>query len=848
MALLHFALLRRRHFAFVSAMSSVVQDLRYALRGLRRAPTFTAIAIATLGLGLGANVAMFAIIDRVMYRPFPYMRDASSVDRVYLQTTTRGVANADNQFFYARYLDLMRNTTSFSAMAAMSEWRLAVGSGDATTVRKVAAVSASFFGFFYATPIRGRWFGAAEDVVPIGSQVAVIAEHLWRDVYGGADVIGTMLKIGTLDYRIIGVAPKGFEGTVQGAPPDVFVPITTIAANLGTDNTRNYWSTYTWDFAEVIARRKPGVSDAQANADLTHAYVVSRAAARGINPRITPDSIAHPRGIAGSLRTAAGPTPGTYLRVLLWTGGVAFVVLLIACASVANLMIARLVRRQREIVLRLALGVTPGRLLSQLVTESIVVAFAGLVAALFVAQWSGAAIHALLMPSDAAFSLWSDWRTFAFGAVCATACTLFTSIGPMLMARRADLAVLIKSGGREGGRGRSSLQSTLLVVQVSLSVVLLVGAGLFVRSLNAVHAIPAGYEAASVIEATLDWRNTSMTPVTRADAQQRMLLAARALPGVEAVAEAQTRLFSSHIADLRVPGIDSVGVLGRFGYQVVSADYFDVLKVRMQRGRHFDAGDRTGAPLVAVVSASMAARLWPGRDPIGRCLHVKLNAQANDTQVECTTVVGVADDVRQASANAEPLYGYYLLKDQFMPMAAAPLLLRVTGSDATLHLERIRRELTRAMPGDGHAVVRPLQSVVDNQTRAWRLGTTLFAAFGLLALLVASVGLYGVVSYGVAGRTHELGVRCALGARTYHIVTLVVSHGVRFASVGVAIGGIVALLASRWLEPLLFRVSGRDSLTYVSVIATMLAVATLASLLPALRAARTSPMLALRSD
>jgi hypothetical protein len=289
-----------------------------------------------------------------------------------------------------------------------------------------------------------------------------------------------------------------------------------------------------------------------------------------------------PRGIGGAVRTAAGPVPGREPRVLLWTGGVALVVLLIACASVANLMVARLIRRQREIVVRLALGVSRGRLLAQFVTESLVLSLLGMVAGLIVAQWGGTLIRALLLPNGSPFDLSGDWRTFA--VTCALACALLTTLGPALVARRTDLAALLKSGGREGGRGRSRLQAALLVAQVSLSVTLLVGAGLFVRSFTSARAVPLGFDAGPVIEVVSDWRGAQMTPEMQAVAQQRLVEAARALPGVEVVAEFNSRLFGGNTAELRVPGIDSVAALGRFNFQMASQSYFDVMRIRIPAG------------------------------------------------------------------------------------------------------------------------------------------------------------------------------------------------------------------------------------------------------------------------
>ncbi len=834
------------------ALERIAQDVRYALRGLRRSPGFTIAAVLTLGLGIGANAAMFGVIDRLMFRPFPYLHDPGTVHRVYLQTTYQGRTNDNTVFPYTRYLDLKNATSRFSEYAAVSEWRFGVGGGgEDVRIRFVAGVSASFFGFFDAPPALGRWFDASEDSLPMGALVAVIGHAFWRTDFASANVIGRTLKVGKLDYTIIGVAPEGFVGTVGGGAPDVFIPITTVPANLGPWSQHDYFTAYNWDWTEMLVRRKPDVSVQEASTDLAGAYIRSRASARAINPRVLPDSLVRPRAIAGPVKTAAGPGAGLVSKVLLWVTGVAGIVLLIACASVANLLLARVIRRRREITVRLALGVSRRRLVAQFLIESLVLALLGCVAGLLVAQWSGLAIRSLLLEHSSfnAFNLADDWRTIGIALACAVLCTLLTAIAPALVATRTDLAPMLKAGAREGRRG-SPLQTGLLVLQMSLSVVLLVGTALFLRSFGNARAIPLGYDARPVLQVVHDFRGLELGDSAGATARRRLLADAQALPGVEYAAGVNSGLFRTNTAALRVPGIDSVEALGRFNFQMATPDYFDVMQVRIIRGRSLDANDRTGAPLVTVVSEAMAGVLWPGRDPIGQCMRVGSgqDADANVETASCTTVVGVAANTRQQNLTDDPMYMYYLPFEQVSPGQYGTLLLRMTGASAASEMERVRRELTRAMPGDGFVVVRPLQEVVDNQSSSWRLGATLFATFGALAFVVAVVGLYGVISYDVAGRMHELGVRVALGAQPGAVVRLVVGQGVRLALIGVVTGLAIALGAARWVEPLLFQQSATDLVTYAVVGGTMLAVAVAASLVPALRAARVDPATALRAE
>ena len=829
-------------------LDAILLDVRYALRGLRRSPGFTATVILTLGLGIGANAAMFGVIDQLMFRPYAYMREPDDVNRVYLQTTDRGRVSTNTTFPYLRYLDLRSATSTIERFAAVSEWRFAVGSGDASRVRKVAGVSASFFDFFDAPAVRGRYWVASEDSIPMGQLVAVISHALWTSEFGAGDVIGRGLKVGMLDYTIIGVAPPRFVGTVAGNPPDVFVPVTTIPANLGAWSRESYLTNYNWDWIEVLVRRKPAVSAVQASAELTGAYVRSRNAARALNPRVRPDSIAHPLAVAGPVKSAAGPDSGLESRVLLWVTGVAAIVLLIACANVANLMFARVIRRRREIAVRLALGVHRGRLVAQFVIEGLMLAVFGGAFGLVVAQWGGAAIRTLLLPQGSPFALATDWRTLGVALACATAAALLTAVGPAVVATRSDLSTTLKAGAREGTYHRSRTRGALLVLQAALSVLLLVGAGLFVRSLESARSVPLGYDVRPVLEVIADFRGFPMDSATSAATRRRLLAASQALPGVQYAARANSHLFGTNTADLRVDGIDSVEALGRFNMQIASPDYFRVMQIRVLRGRAFNETDRGGAPPVAVVSEAMARVLWPNRDALGQCLHVGLGGRPRAVDAPCTTVIGIAENTAQQNIGDDLRFMYYLPVEQRAPEQLATILLRMRNPDARSEVERVRRELTRAMPGDGFVVVRPLQEVVDDQSRSWRLGATMFVAFGGIALVVALVGLYGAISYNVAQRMHELGVRVALGARTADVARLVIAQGLRFAVAGVAIGLAGAWLSARWVQPLLFRQSATDPATYGAVAVAMILAALAASAIPAIRAARADPNVALRSE
>lgn len=831
-----------------------LQDARYALRGLRRSPGFTLAVTLTLGLGIGANVVMFGVLDQLMFRSFPGLRDPDLVHRVYIESQGRGGGVFHSTYEYTRYLDLRRWTSSFALAAGISEGSTAVGVGESARERRVARVSGTFFDFFDARPALGRFFGPPEDSVPSGSPVAVLSHGFWQAEYGGRpEVLGTPLQVGNVLATIIGVAPPGFTGVWDGAPPAVYIPITAYAsASGGPDDRTSYYTRYNWGWMRMMVRRKPGVSVEAASADLTAALARSWDAERAIDPEVTQFEIAKPRAIAASLKSGAGPEANLEAKTARWVMGVAVIVLLVACANVTNLLLARYLRRRREMAVRLALGVGRGRLLRQSLTECLFLAGLGGAAALLISVWGGAAIRrlfttgagpaALLQGQPSTLDAWRDGRMLIAGLGIALAAGLLTALATVLLTPRDHLTLALKGGAREGSVQHSRARTALLVLQGALSVLLLVGAGLFVRSLGRVRDMRLGYEPEQVLVAVRNMRGTQLTEAERVTLAQRLLETAEAIPGVEAASLASSIPFwGNSSTDLFVAGIDSVRRLGRFTYQEATPGYFTTMRSGVVRGRGITEADRAGAPRVMVVSESMARTIWPGRDAIGECIRVQMDT------MPCTTVVGIAEDAVQVSMSSDSRLNYYMPMAQRRPDGGRAILLRVRGDPAG-QAEPVRKALQAVMPGLSYVSVFPLREVVAGERRSWQSGATMFVAFGGLALLVAAVGLYGVIAYNVAQRMHELGVRIALGARAEHVVRLVVAQGVRVAAAGVLIGLLVSLAVARWIEPLLFRQPARDPLTYSIVAALLLLVALVASAVPALRATRADPNAALRSD
>jgi predicted permease len=824
-------------------LEAVWQDAKGTLRSLRKSPAFTAGVMLTFALGVGANAAMFSLIDRIMLRPPALMRDPDSVHRVYLYRTVRGVESRTGGQ-YARHADLARWTTSFSDVAAHSHLQLAVGVGENAREMSVGVVSANFFDFFDAPPAAGRYYTASEDAPPMGAPVAVLSHALWQTQYGGrADAIGSTLRIDAVVYTIIGVAPKQFVGLWPLRPPAAFIPVATFAASeLGSEWPTTYSSSFGLG---TLVRRRPGVSSEAANADLTNAFRQSYRTEGAGQHASANDRIAslRPRALAGSVLVERGPERSNVAKVATWLAGVTIIVLLIACANVASLLLARALERRREIAVRIALGVSRGRLMLLLLTESMLLAALGSVLGIAVAVWMNAMLSASFLPGTELAPVATDPRTLAFIGVVTLAVGVFTGVLPVMQARQLTLTEDLKSGVR-AGTYRSRTRGALLVLQVALALVLLVGAGLFVRSLRNVRDVRLGFDADSVLVVGMEMRDVELDSARMVALREKLLHAATTIPGIEHASLRRSVPFGGMSSlPISVEGIDSVSRFGRFDRNAVSPDYFPTMGTRILRGRGIESGDVASARSVMVIGASMGAVLWPGQDPIGKC--VRIGSQP--ATMPCTYVVGVAEDIHTQSLGPETRYFYYYLPAAQNSPEEGGLFVRVRG-DARRFIEPLRRRLQEEMPGTAYITVTRLAENIEGETRSWVMGATAFTAFGGLALVLAAVGLYSVIAYNVARRKQELAVRMALGARAGNVIRLVVSEGLLFAASGAALGGAIALAAGRWLEPLLFDQPARDPVVFGTVAGALLLVAIVASVIPAIRGARVDPNTALRTE
>lgn len=823
---------REKREQLADGVRVVVESTAEALRGVGRAPGLAAAVIVVMALGLGVNGTMFSLLDRVFLSPPSYVKDAGSVRRLVMTRPNRSTAEAVSQATLA-YPDLgdFRRVQGFSAVAGYSSETLTLGhGGDAERVHAVLA-TASFFPLLGVRPLLGRFYGPADD--DFGAPlVAVLGETLWRTRFAGdASVLGRTIDVGEGRYTVVGVAPRGFTGA-DLERVDVWLPFR--PAGELENGGRDWVDTRHWYWFKAIGRLAPGVTAEAATAQATAALRAGRGTDTGwdkVRARLEPLEYGRTSGAPGEVKLAP------------WLMGVALIVLLIACANVANLLLARGLRRRRETAVRLALGVSRTRLVAVLVLESTFLALLGGLAAVLLATWGGSVLRALLLPDLAWQPSPADPRLLAFIGAFALLAGLVAGLLPAVQATRPRLMETLKAGGRGAARGRSRLRAGLLVAQAALSVVLLVGTGLFVRSLASARGVDLGFDPGPVLLVRMQPEGGYPGGAAMVSFYRRALDRLSRLGGVQASAIATTIPFqNARAVDIRRPGEDSLPRdLGTMYVNAVTPGFFDAIGMDIVQGRGFTrADDAESAPPVAVVSQLMAHRLWPDRDPIGQCFIIEKEG--------CTTVVGVVRDSRRFDL-VEPADGKYYLPLSRMPFTWPPRAILLRAGHAPERLAgAVQRELRAALPDLRLSTAQPFRDVVDPKYRAWSLGATLFAVFGLLALAVAAVGLYSLLAFTVAERTAELGVRSALGADRGRIVRQVLLDGLRVTAVGIAIGLVAAAAAGPWIRALLFRTSPFDPAVMGAVAGVMLAVAAAAAGLPAWRASRVDPADALRAE
>ena len=839
-----------------------MDTLRYALRSLRRTPGFAIAAALVLAIGIGANATMFGVVDTLLLRPPAHVVEPERVTRVYVKQSDPAFGEFTNSSVsYPDYTDLRDQGRDFSAVGALAGGRVPYGRGASARELRAVFATRSFFGLLGVRPALGRFFTPEEDDPAKPVRVAVLDHGLWRREFGSDPaVLGRQLQLGDAQYTVVGVAPKGFTG-VDIAPVDVWIPMAAadpLMASAEAFTSRN------WQWLQIVGRLRPGATAEAAALAATavrrHAQEEARrTAGPGQRRRIALGGPRGPRGdddaivILGPVVRDRGPDPSRAATVSLWLGGVAVVVLLIACANVANLLLVRALRRRREIAVRVALGISRTRLALQLGAESLVLAAGGAVLGIGVAAVGSRVVQRVLLEDAGDIPLRLSGRVLLFTAAAAAVTALVCGLVPALQASAPDLTGALKSGQREGGAaGHRRLRDGLVVAQVALTIVLLVGAGLFVRSLRHAVTLDMGIEPQGLVVANMDLREAGYDRQESDALFRRMLDRLETLPEVEGAALAVSTPFRSMFSQrLRIPGRDSLPRPAEGGgpyFNGVTAGYFPTMGLALLRGRLITDGDVGVRAPVMVINDALARLYWPGQDPIGQCI-----IAGRDSTGPCRTVVGVVENAKMSELREQPAPQLYMpLPPGDTLMAPLRVLFvrgRAAGPDAANGLVPVvRRAMQSVAPDLPYANVSPFTELYDSQVRPWRLGATMFSLFGGAALLLAVVGLYAVLAYSVSQRTHEIGVRLALGAQAGHVVRLVVTQGVRVALIGLAVGAVGAWVGGRFVRDQLFGVSAHDPLVFGVVAATLLAVAGLASWVPARRASRTDPLEALQAE
>ncbi|MET0397871.1 MAG: ABC transporter permease [Longimicrobiaceae bacterium] len=821
-------------------MTTLLQDLRYGLRALLKSPGFAVTAVLTIALGVGATTTVFTLVNALLLRPLPVSEPGRLVQVEELRRpSTGGESFGVTSYSYPRYAEL-RDASGrvLAGLAAQGMGDLALRSDRQAEAVMGVYASGNYFGVLGIRPEAGRFFGADEDRPGSPAAVAVISEHLWRTRFGGErSALGQTLHLNGQPVTVVGVAPRGFGGTFVGVQADVWVPIAMYPRlNRQPDEATYGRGRHVW--LTLFGRLKPGVPQELA-------ATAMGAAARGIAPELERDAPAvgvRLEPLTGLPPDARGAVLG-FMSMLLATAGL---VMLIAGTNVAGMLLARATTRRREVAIRLAVGAGRGRLVRQLLTESLVLFVVGGTGGLLLAIWLSKLISAFQPPVQQriALDLGPDLRVLGFTLLLALVAGVGFGLTPALRASHPDVLPALRetSGGR--GAGRTRLRSAFVVAQLAMSLLLLVTAGLFVQALRGALATDLGFEPDGVVVADLNLRAQGFDSVRGRAFHAQAVERLSGLPGVEAVGAAQFAPMSGNLLTTTVDTRErpvAPDVAGRresnTNYMEVDAGYFRALRIPLLAGRGFTANDREGAPPVVVVNQTLARRWWPGENPVGKRLRVF------DEEHE---VVGLARDGKYQELGEDAVSYVYLPMAQ-QDVDRLTLFVR-SRTEPGSTLAAVRREMAALDPDVPLQQAMPFPAMVGMSLFPQRIAAVLVGVFGLLGLVLAAVGIYGVLAFHVGQRTQEIGVRMALGATAADVVRLVLRQGLVLVAVGVALGLAAAFAATRLLASFLHGVSATDPTTFLAVPLLLAAVALLASWLPARRASRVDPMTALRTE
>jgi predicted permease len=803
-------------------------DLLYALRSLRKKPTFTIVAIVTLALGIGANAAIFTVVNAVLLRPLPYPHP----DRLMFVWTHNPRQGFDKDVAtYPNYQDWMRQSSSFENMAAYTGRGFTLtGAGDPAQIRG-AVVTANFFETLGVAPAFGGGFTREQWTVG-GADVALLGHGLWQSRFGAdPGVVGRTISLNGVALRVVGVMPRGFAHPEDA---EVWVPLTHTPQYAQLLRSRgSFWLT-------TIGRLKPDVARGTAQSELDAIALgleKQYPANDGLGIRLVPMH----EEIVGDVRQP----------LLILLGAVCFV-LLIACANVANLLLTRAASRQKELAIRAALGAGRRRLIRQMLTESLVLAFAGGIAGLLVAAWGLQTLQSLA-PSNVPrlSSVRIDVPVILYTALATLVTGVLFGLAPILQGAATSAGESLKEGGRagsEGGRGRR-MRSAVAVVEIAVALVLLIGAGLLVRTFMAMNRVDLGFEPRNVLAMRIDLPGARYSDDARVVNFFNTLDARlRSLPGVQDVGLGSSILLSAlpNSASLTVegqpppdPGAPNIPV----PYDAVSSGYFTTLRIPLKQGRLFTDADAAGAPLVAIVNEALVRRFFPKGDALGRRVTF---GDPSRPDVRWQTIVGVVADTRRGGLERAPWAEVYFSQAQ----AADPsvyALVRTAGDPLTI-AKAAQSEVWAIDRDQPVASIRTVDAILARSQANRRFTTLLLALFSVVALTLAAIGIYGVMAYSTAQRTQEIGIRMALGARRGDVLRMVLAEGLTIGGAGLALGLAGAFALTRFMSGLLFGVGTHDPLTFIALPLGLLLVAAVATLIPAARAIRVNPSIALRGE
>jgi predicted permease len=817
-----------------SMLETLLHDLRYTLRTLRKTPTFAAVAILVIALGSGAVTTIFSAANAVVLRPLPAVtRPRELVDITRADAHGQG-SHTPSYPFYEHVRDESRTMVG---IAAWTVAQLTVSTGAEGTGALANLVSANYFDVLGVRPVLGRFFAREEDDITGEHPVIVLSHGFWQRRFGAdSGIVGRTIVVNGAPYTIIGVTPPRFSGAFPVVRTDAWVPLT-MAPHLGRD--RNALTNAGSGWLTLFGRLKHGVSIEQARTELASIAVAHLAE--------EPADFRDFTGIAMSRLTgfpadASGAIRG--FAALLFA--VSALVLVIASVNVAGMLLARAVGRRREMAVRIALGAARGRLIRQMLTESIVLFVAGAAGGLLIAFWGARLFGRVQLPAEIplAIDLDPDFRVLTFSLATALVTGVVFGLAPALQATRSEQVTSLRSDTAGAGARKSRLRNVLVVGQMALSLLLLTAAGLFVRALGRGQQVKPGFDTNNVVTARIDVSASGYDKARARVCYDALKVKLMAVPGVTAVSYARWVPLTNRSAGTGIsvegytpPGDQTGRGMSDVGLGIVAPGYLDVLRMPLVRGRGFTDSDGELAPRVAVVNEAFAKQFWPGADPIGRTFRDGRSA---------ITVVGVTRDAKYSSLN-EPLGPF-----MFIPLAqqwnsSVNVFVRTTGDAAALApaIREAMRGIDPQLPAPDVLTMNGATSVV---LLPQRVAASVTGIMGLLGLLLAAVGLYGVVAYSVSQRTREIGVRMALGASRANVLRLIVREGMQLVIIGTVIGLLVAFGATRVLTRFLFGVSPVDPLVFAAIPLALCAVALVASYLPARRAAATDPLAALRAE